>query len=31
MKDKRYETLANNLINYSVNLKKGENIFIDWM
>jgi len=29
MKDKRYETLANNLINYSVNLKKGENIFID--
>ena len=29
MNDQRYETLANNLINYSVKLIKGEHVFID--
>ncbi len=29
MKDKRYEKLANTLINYSTELQKGEKIFID--
>ena len=29
MADKRYEILAENLINYSVNLQKGENILIE--
>jgi len=30
MKDVRYEKLADNLINYSVKLKKGEKIFIEF-
>ena len=29
MKDKRYEILADNLINFSVGLKPGENVLIE--
>ena len=29
MKDLRYEKLANNLLTYSVNIQKGDNILIE--
>lgn len=29
MKDVRYEKLANNLLTYSVNIQKGENVLIE--